>query len=372
MGAAMAQVCLDGRPLPIDLTQVSSIEELRYLVADVLDAPAAQNVEFLDEDGCRLNTDHIEDLGHMNIQTFPFGMPESIVGWASKKHIVDIDGRGGLPREVSFEDSCTGADRALDAASPDRRCSKLKFSLDVLSPDSDVTTHASSEQGESPSRLLPLHEAVSLGDLDEVLQLVADEVDVDCRNANCETPLHRAAWHGRLDLVNALLQANADPMALDKKGKTPLRKAYDNQDVAMALLAAGSDPNIADRNGTGVLHRAAEDDHVDVVRSLLVACAKPDVLSLDELTPLHAAAISGSAGATKLLLESSADVHLKGAGGNTALHFAAYGGHEEVGRILLEAGADASVVNEDGETPFQHGNVSSAEHALTWLVECDP
>jgi len=59
------------------------------------------------------------------------------------------------------------------------------------------------------------------------------------------TPLRLAATAGRLECLQALLEAGADVSCLDKKAQTPLFVALVNQhwECARALLAAGADPN---------------------------------------------------------------------------------------------------------------------------------
>lgn len=315
----------------------------------------AENVELLDEAGERLQEADFEaNQGDMKIQTFIFGLDaedpteEEEDGWPEPPLLEDINEEDYDPKASKF--NTPGRDKSLEG----------------LANECD-TTCASSEQADSPYASLPLHEAVTLGNCDAVAQLLADGADVGKRDGDGESALHMAAYHNRLDMVNVLLGAKADPNALDRKGKTPLRRAYDSPDVAAALLAAGADPNAADKNGNTALHRAAEDDHVDVAGPLLAASANPNLLNDDDLSPLHTAAIFGKAHIAKLLLGAGAEVDSKGCGGNTALHFAAYGGCQQVGKVLLEAGADRAVRNEDGETPMEHANTGDHKEPA-WLA----
>jgi len=327
---------MDGEPVPLQLAGYETLEELRFRVADALGAPSLHNVELLDEACERLHFNgRIADLGDMKIQTFVFGLPE--------------------PSEEERREEDFWAPPPVEDLS------------DGYKEDhTDLNTTRASSEAVSPSAVFPLHEAVSLGDCNTVEQLLADGHDIGMLDAEGETALHRAAYHTRKDLVVMLLGARADPNALDRKAKTPLRKAYDSKEVAEVLLAAGADTNLADKNGNTALHRAAEDDHTDVAELLLANSADPNLLSDDDLSALHTAAIFGKAGVSALLLGARADVNAKGADGNTALHFASYGAHEEVGKLLLQAGADPKVRNEDGETPLEHA--CNAEHeAPAWL-----
>ena len=50
--------------------------------------------------------------------------------------------------------------------------------------------------------------------------------DVECRNKNENTPLHRAALGGRLDIVQYLIsERGCDPMSRGLHGRTPLHHA---------------------------------------------------------------------------------------------------------------------------------------------------
>lgn len=340
---------IDGTPLPVDTTGISSIMELKFRVAQALRAPSVDNVELLDEDGNQLdgNISFIQNLGDMRIQTFVFGLD---------------------PPDVEDGGYCWPSPPVSEGI-PDEDAAKLCEQM--LEQENSVdTTQASSEPTDSPSALYPLHEAVNLGDTEAVEQLLADGINVDKRDGEGESALHRAAYHSRKDLVMILIGARADPNITDRKGKTPLRKAYDSQEVAQSLLSADADPNVADKNGNTALHRAAEDDFVDVAQALLEAKADPDLLNDDDLSSLHTASIFGKVDVAKLLIKAGANLNAKGCGGNSPLHFAAYGDREAVGKLLLDADADADAINEDGETPLQHAlTAPGRREAPQWLRE---
>lgn len=345
----MVQVCfLSGELVPVSIIGDESLSELRAKVAMVLRAPSFDNVEFLDDAGERLEeVDSIADLGDMKIQAFLFGLDDEPTASDEELYAAPHLADSNIPYE---EYKKSGGYSVPDAEA------------------ADLNTTSSSLQADSPSISLPLHEAVSLGDHETVVQLLADGFDVGLSDSEGDTALHRAAYQSRQDLTMVLLQARADPNAFDRKRKTPLRKAYDNKDVTEALLSARADPNLADKNGNTTLHRTAEDDHVDVAELLLAASADPNMLNDDDLSPLHSAAIFGKVSVAQLLLGAGADINAKGADGNTALHFAAYSGREEVGKVLLQAGADLHICNEDGETPFEHANTGDHE-APSWLAQ---
>lgn len=394
---------IDGKTVPVDLEGVSSLSEVRLRVAKVMGAPSPQNVELLDESGERLVEEFINEriLGEdkiielplpgdmMKIQAFLFGLG----GEEEAESDAEQDFSMGTINEE--EDGCHSAPDGYQHDAPILLAAEVKQdiasvclsklgdykrgeqaavngggSLNLMSGEEtadDAATRASSEQADSPSRSFPLHESVNLGDCDAVTQLLADGEDVGKRDANGDTALHRAAYHSRKDIVDVLLAARADPNSTDRKGKTPLRRAYDSKDVAAALLSGGADPNAADKSGNTSLHRAAEDGHLEVGKLLLGASADPNIFNEEDLTALHTAAMCGNADIASELLAARADIHARGTAGNTALHFAAYSGHQTVGEFLLQSGADAKLLNDDDETPLQHAKTAD-RHDLAWLV----
>jgi len=166
-------------------------------------------------------------------------------------------------------------------------------------------------------------------------------------------PLHRAVHAGREDLVHALLLVRADASVLDRKGKTPLRRAYDSVELSTLLLQARADPGAADWQGDTALHRAAEVGHCDVGELLLAAGANPGAPNEDGSTPAHEAACFGQAEFLRLLVGARASLQARDARGNTPLHQAAYGGHAGACRALLELRADAAALNAEGKAALQ-------------------
>jgi hypothetical protein len=74
---------------------------------------------------------------------------------------------------------------------------------------------------------------------------------IDATDAAMCTPLHCAAWKGHNDVVDVLLEAGANHMALTESGWTPLHTAAfrGHEGVTRALLGAGVDPRQRDLMG---------------------------------------------------------------------------------------------------------------------------
>ena len=169
----------------------------------------------------------------------------------------------------------------------------------------------------------------------------------------CASPLHEAAFQGRVDEVRRLPEAGADPNARSFTGETPLHLAAlaGRADVVRLLLDKGADPRADSSRGTP-LHRAAEGGVAKVVELLLDAGASVQALATGDETPLHTAARMGQAEAARLLLERGADPNAGNAGGNTPLHLAAAFRSPATAAVLLEHGAAVNARNRAGETPL--------------------
>ncbi len=85
-----------------------------------------------------------------------------------------------------------------------------------------------------------------------------------------ETPLHKAARYGHLDIAQLLIQRGADVRVQNDMGITPLHKAafWGHQAVAELLLDVGADPNARDQIGETPMKKAVEGKHPRIVELL--------------------------------------------------------------------------------------------------------
>ncbi len=157
-----------------------------------------------------------------------------------------------------------------------------------------------------------LLEAVRNQKLGHLEHLIANGVDVNTQDDLHYTPLALAAWSGRSDVLQVLLQAGAAACINQRdreEGITPLHAAVivcrdlesASPDNVFRLIAAGANPNIPDCDGWNPLHSCAFYHLPQLIPALLAAGADPTQRDNWEHTPADIAAGRGFADITVLL-----------------------------------------------------------------------
>ena len=146
--------------------------------------------------------------------------------------------------------------------------------------------------------LTTLHYASEFNKLDVVIALRDVAGDRLLINPKCKygwTPLHCAAHHGNLDIVNILIEMQADVAMEDRVGKTALHMAAGQGriDICQALLDAGADINACDKHGCTPVHEAAYKGYIKCFNKLCEASGV-DLEIVDKLKNMPEDYLKGS------------------------------------------------------------------------------
>ena len=126
--------------------------------------------------------------------------------------------------------------------------------------------------------------------------------------------------------------------------------------TADLLRHNGANPHVQGYKERFPLHSAARFEKLEVVQKLIEYDAEIDARDEAGWTPLYLASSGDhfkDGSVLRLLLERGADVNAQAVDGSTPLHWTSAWGAPEVVRLLLEHGADVEAVNRDGKTALQ-------------------
>ena len=148
-----------------------------------------------------------------------------------------------------------------------------------------------------------------------IAQILVDAgADIHATTANGFTALHKAAITGNFDLVEFLVQHEAEVDARDNIGSTPLMLAA-TIPIADLLFKAGADIMVRDKDGFTVLHSAIACTNLAVLEFFLSKGVSPNIPDNAGIVPL------------KLMKDN-----------------------KEVRELLIKHGADPSLVKEDSSS----------------------
>jgi len=233
----------------------------------------------------------------------------------------------------------------------------------------------------------PLHYAAINGEVQVVQWLVEKDAEVDPKTkGQGQTPLSYAAENGHLEVVKFLVQEvqpKAEVDLMDHNRWTPLSCAavYGHLEVVKFLVQeAQPKPEVDSKDNWGQtpLSRAARNGQPEVVKFLVQeAQPKAEVDSKDiwQRTPLGWAAENGHLEVVKFLVQEAQpkpEVDSKDNWGQTPLSRAARNGHLEVVKILVQEAqpkAEVDSKDNDGRTPLSLAAERGHLEVVKFLVQ---
>jgi ankyrin repeat protein len=234
-----------------------------------------------------------------------------------------------------------------------------------------------------------LMNAASKGYTNEVARMINMGAEVDAETSEGGTALIFAVTHYQADVVNLLLDNNADPNKTTSKYETPLlitikirssRQLIDNKPnkelvidslgmaIIEALLRHGAEINFQDRYDATPLNYASIYGLTGFADMLIYYGAEIDKKSYDGTTPLMSAIWAGYKDIADLLIHNGANLESRDSDGNTPLLIAAQNGDTLILDMLLKNGVDLYEKNDYNWDALDISIRSGQKDAVEWLL----
>ncbi len=192
--------------------------------------------------------------------------------------------------------------------------------------------------------------------------LVGKENSLEVKDNSGKTPLHCAAFNGKLDIVKYFVdEEKIDASIKDNSGWTPLHWASWNGhlDVAKYLIGRGANlVNIKDKDGKTPLDIADQKGYTDIVEILKQAQSG----LYKKYNELLTAVLENNLNKVKDLIGQGTSLETKDSYGWTLLHFASIHNYSDMAEYLISKGVDINARDQYGKTPL---------HLTSWFNRLD-
>lgn len=197
-----------------------------------------------------------------------------------------------------------------------------------------------------------LHYAIRENSTDAALELIRMGAPIGTENAKRVTPLILASQKGLDEVVLALIEKGANPLAITITGSTALLQAshFGRCNIVQVLLQHGAMMEMANYKNTTPLMRASQEGKTDVVQLLLKHGARVNRRNNEHMSALMLASQRGHADIVRLLLNHQADIDAMTAQKSTSLMLACKRENVDVVRVLVTAGCELQIKDTRGRT----------------------
>jgi ankyrin repeat protein len=134
-----------------------------------------------------------------------------------------------------------------------------------------------------------------------------------------------------------------------------------NNDILQILINHDADPAVRDISGDLPLFIAVKSSNDDAVEEFLKDGFDLTVVNWNRQTALHLACQVGALGIARKLVDRQAPLDARDVFGNTALHYASKGDYQDIVNTLLSHRADATIRNAKNKSPFFYASPQVAK-----------
>ena len=224
----------------------------------------------------------------------------------------------------------------------------------------------------------PLHRAIQSNRKDIVELLTAQGANIEMATLSGTRPLHIAAFNGFIEIAEFLIKNGATLDVKDSEGSTPLHLALLTQHISQKLNYTKNETNFEQNlqktYGTPKLVDESQCEIPEVVRisiakMLIKQGANVNVHNDEKLTPLHYAMNFKDLDFIKYLIEQKACINTFSSGQTSPIHIAAKKGNAEMVQLLIEHGAHDYVIDREDNTPLNIAVIHGYFEVVKRLLE---
>jgi ankyrin repeat protein len=221
---------------------------------------------------------------------------------------------------------------------------------------------------------MSLFTVIKINDLERVKTLL-NNTNINTPNEYGMTPLMYASKYGKYNIVNFLLENNAD-LNIENKyqyNHTALEEACTSDNnllIVTLLLNNGAYVNHRTSNNMTPLMIATNLGQSKIVNELINRGANVNIVANNDSSPISMAINKGYVNIVNLLVNApNFDINLIHINRNTPLMLATIKNNLEIVKILVEKGASINFTNDMNQTPLLYAKISNTSNQYDELIK---